>query len=110
MSDTPLGCCCFFFGVLWLHLRLFRYTDRLRAWLDSVPDVVQPPNRAAEVRQFLDEGLPDLSVSRLAKSLSWGIPVPGDPDHTVYVRLGIASCHSSPIATTHSNQSLATTP
>ena len=49
------------------------------------PDFVQPEARRNEVRSFVRGGLQDLSVSRLKSSVSWGIPVPDDPDHTMYV-------------------------
>jgi methionyl-tRNA synthetase len=36
---------------------------------------------------MVSEGLPDLSVSRTRDVLEWGLPVPGDPEHTIYVWL-----------------------
>src|SRR4029078_10668733 len=52
---------------------------------DSRPDFVRPEARRNEVRSFVAGGLRDQAVSRV--SFKWGIPVPGDPDHTIYVWL-----------------------
>jgi methionyl-tRNA synthetase len=61
--------------------RLSAYADNLLAWYDTNP--VRPESRLNEVRSFVKGGLRDLSISRTA--VKWGIPVPGDPGHTVYV-------------------------
>jgi methionyl-tRNA synthetase len=61
--------------------RLSAYADKLLAWYDTGP--VRPESRLNEVRSFVKGGLRDLSISRTA--VKWGIPVPGDPSHTVYV-------------------------
>ncbi|PSR21592.1 MAG: methionine--tRNA ligase [Sulfobacillus acidophilus] len=63
--------------------RLSRYQDRLRAHIVEHPDFIQPPSRRHEMLNFIDAGLEDLSVSRTG--VSWGIAVPGDPDHVIYV-------------------------
>ena len=66
----------------------FRLSDYAEALLDvyeSRPDFVRPESRRNEVISFVRGGLQDLSVSRLKTSVSWGVPVPGDPDHTMYV-------------------------
>jgi methionyl-tRNA synthetase len=65
--------------------RLSKYAPRLLEWYARTPSPVQPESRRNEVRSFVESGLRDLSVSRKAASVRWGIPVPGDPDHTVYV-------------------------
>jgi methionyl-tRNA synthetase len=49
------------------------------------PDFIRPESRRNEVASFVASGLRDISVSRLKKSVGWGIPVPDDPDHVVYV-------------------------
>jgi methionyl-tRNA synthetase len=56
---------------------------------DSRPDFVRPEARLNEVRSFVAGGLRDLSVSRA--SVKWGVPVPGDPGHTIYVWLDAVS-------------------
>jgi methionyl-tRNA synthetase len=65
--------------------RLSKYKDKLLNWYDRSPSPVQPESRRNEVRAFVAGELRDLSVSRLAESVKWGIPVPGDPSHLVYV-------------------------
>ncbi|HMH44858.1 MAG TPA: methionine--tRNA ligase [Pyrinomonadaceae bacterium] len=65
----------------------FRLSDYDEALLDLYEraDFVRPESRRNEVKSFVAGGLQDLSVSRLRTSVSWGIPVPGDPNHTMYV-------------------------
>ncbi|HKR15431.1 MAG TPA: methionine--tRNA ligase [Pyrinomonadaceae bacterium] len=66
----------------------FRLSDYAEALLDvyeTRPDFVRPESRRNEVISFVRGGLQDLSVSRLKSSVSWGIPVPDDPTHTMYV-------------------------
>jgi methionyl-tRNA synthetase len=65
--------------------RLSKYAPDLLKWYDRTPSPVQPESRRNEVRAFVAGGLRDLSVSRLKRSVSWAIPVPGDPDQTVFV-------------------------
>jgi methionyl-tRNA synthetase len=65
--------------------RLSDYGDALLELYESRPDFVQPESRKNEVTSFVRGGLQDLSVSRLRSSVSWGVPVPDDPDHTMYV-------------------------
>jgi methionyl-tRNA synthetase len=65
--------------------RLSKYAPRLLEWYARTPSPVQPESRRNEVRAFVEGGLRDLSISRTTASVKWGIPVPGDPSHTVYV-------------------------
>ncbi|XP_010001772.1 PREDICTED: methionine--tRNA ligase, mitochondrial [Chaetura pelagica] len=65
--------------------RLSAFRDPLRAWLRDNPRAVSPEPFYQRVLRWLDEDLPDLSVSRESSRLPWGIPVPGDPTQTVYV-------------------------
>ncbi len=65
--------------------RLSKYKQQLLDWYDRDPSPVQPTSRRNEVRAFVAGELRDLSFSRLAASVKWGIPVPGDPTHVVYV-------------------------
>ena len=65
--------------------RLSKYADRVRDLLVNT-DFLQPRSRVNEmVKNFIDPGLEDLCVSRT--SFTWGIPVPFDPKHVVYVWL-----------------------
>lgn len=63
--------------------RLSRYQDRLLAHIHENPDFIGPESRRNEVLQFVASGLKDLSISRT--TFTWGVPVPGDPSHVVYV-------------------------
>src|SRR5690606_14572036 len=65
--------------------RLSAWQDRLLAWYDANPDCILPATRRNEVLSFVRGGLQDLSVSRT--SFRWGIPVPGDEAHVMYVWL-----------------------
>ncbi len=65
--------------------RLSDYDQALLELYESRLDFVQPDARRNEVKSFVSGGLQDLSVSRLRSSVSWGIPVPDDPNHTMYV-------------------------
>ncbi len=63
--------------------RLSQWGDRLLAYYEQNPEFVGPASRRNEMLSFIRSGLQDLSVSRT--SFSWGIPVPGDPAHVMYV-------------------------
>lgn len=63
--------------------RLSKYEGQLLDHYAAHPDFVEPAMRLNEVRAFVERGLRDLSVSR--SSFRWGIPVPGDPEHVIYV-------------------------
>jgi methionyl-tRNA synthetase len=65
--------------------RLSQWADKLLAHYEANPDFIQPPSRRNEVVSFVKTGLRDLSVSR--RRLKWGIPVPGDEEHVMYVWL-----------------------
>ena len=65
--------------------RLSAYQEPLLAHYDANPDFILPPYRRNEVVSFVKRGLRDLSVSRT--SFDWGIPVPGDDKHIMYVWL-----------------------
>jgi methionyl-tRNA synthetase len=49
------------------------------------PTLVIPEFRFNEMKAFLDRGLEDFSISRLRSKMSWGVPVPGDDEHVMYV-------------------------
>jgi methionyl-tRNA synthetase len=63
--------------------RLSRYQDALLRHYEAHPEFVRPATRLNEVAEFVRSGLKDLSISRTG--FRWGIPVPGDPQHVVYV-------------------------
>jgi len=64
---------------------LSKWQDRLLAFYDANPDFIAPASRRNEVISFVKGGLRDLSVSRT--SFKWGVPVPDDADHIMYVWL-----------------------
>lgn len=63
--------------------RLSKYQNQLEQLYRDRPDFIQPEIRRNEVLNFVAQGLKDFSISRL--HLSWGIPLPNDPSHTIYV-------------------------
>ena len=65
--------------------RLSDYDEALLSLYDARPDFVRPEARRNEVISFVRGGLQDLSISRLKSSVAWGIPVPDDPAHTIFV-------------------------
>lgn len=66
--------------------RLSAFRERLINWLETNPTAISPPKYAAGLLAGLRaEPLDDLSISRPASRLAWGVPVPGDASHTVYV-------------------------
>lgn len=65
--------------------RLSKYTDKLLEFYEKNPEFIQPDFRKNEVVSFVKQGLKDLSVSRKRDRVAWGIPVPFDPSHSIYV-------------------------
>jgi methionyl-tRNA synthetase len=63
--------------------RLSAFEDRLLKLYEDQPGFIGPEGRRREIVSFVKQGLRDLSISRT--SFSWGIPVPGDPAHVMYV-------------------------
>ncbi len=63
--------------------KLSAYQDKLLALYNDQPDFVGPDSRRNEVMSFVKGGLKDLSISRT--TFDWGIKVPNDPDHVMYV-------------------------
>jgi methionyl-tRNA synthetase len=66
------------------YFKLSAFKDRLLAYLKENPDFVQPESRRNEMIGFIEaEGLEDLNISRQGEQ--WGIPIPFDPEFTIYV-------------------------
>tara|TARA_R110000868_G_scaffold144396_5_gene363507 strand:+ start:3984 stop:5675 length:1692 start_codon:yes stop_codon:yes gene_type:complete len=65
--------------------RLSEYQERLLKYYEDNPDFIQPPHRRNEVVAFVKRGLTDLSISRSKAKLDWGVEVPGDANHVMYV-------------------------
>ncbi len=65
--------------------RLSKYQDRLLELYESVHELIKPDYRRNEIISFVRQGLKDLSVTRPRSRVRWGIQVPFDHEHTVYV-------------------------
>ena len=64
--------------------KMSKYADRLLAFYEENPQFIQPESRKNEmINNFIKPGLEDLAVSRT--TFDWGIKVPGDPKHVIYV-------------------------
>ncbi len=63
--------------------RLSAWQQKLLDFYESHPDFIAPPAKRNEMVAFVRSGLKDLSISRT--SFTWGVPVPGDPSHVMYV-------------------------
>jgi methionyl-tRNA synthetase len=59
--------------------------EQLLSLYASRPDFVVPDFRFNEIKAFVERGLEDFSISRLKSKMSWGVPVPGDDEHVMYV-------------------------
>jgi methionyl-tRNA synthetase len=77
--------------------RLEKWQDRLLAFYARHPEFIQPESRRNEVLSFVKSGLKDLSVSRT--TFTWGIPVPGDPKHVMYVWFDALTNYRSALGT-----------
>ena len=62
-----------------------KYQEPLLKFYDQHPDFVVPDFRFNEIKQFVKSGLQDFSISRLKSKMPWGVPVPADADHVMYV-------------------------
>lgn len=72
--------------------RLSKYTDRIKKLYEDHPEFLQPEGSKKEmITNFLDKGLDDLSVTRT--SFDWGVKVPFDEKHVVYVWIDALTCY-----------------
>jgi methionyl-tRNA synthetase len=78
--------------------KLAQYQDRLLELYERRPSFVQPTTRMNEVKSFVRAGLEDLSVSRT--TFSWGVPVPDDPAHVMYVWFDALFSYLTPMLAT----------
>lgn len=62
-----------------------KYQKKLLELYKSNPEFVVPDFRFNEIKSFVDRGLEDFSISRLKEKMPWGVEVPGDPEHVMYV-------------------------
>ena len=65
--------------------RFSKYGAALLALYTERPDFIVPASRGNEIKAFVERGLEDFSISRLKEKMSWGVPVPGDDTHVMYV-------------------------
>ena len=65
--------------------RFSKYQKSLLELYEQKPAFVLPKSRLNEIKNFVSAGLQDFSVSRLVGKMPWGIPVPDDPAHVMYV-------------------------
>ena len=66
----------------------FKYSEfgsKLLEFYEKRPDFVVPEFRFNEMKAFVERGLQDFSISRLKEKMPWGVPVPGDDEHVMYV-------------------------
>lgn len=65
--------------------RFSKFQKQLLDFYEKNPDFVIPESKFNEIKSFVNAGLEDFSVSRLKAKMPWGIDVPGDPEHIMYV-------------------------
>lgn len=65
--------------------KLSKYSDQIKDLIESDAVKVRPESRKKEILSLLNEGLRDVSFSRQVDKMDWGIPVPGDDQHVMYV-------------------------
>lgn len=65
--------------------RFSKYQHPLLELYETHPDFVLPASRIHEIKSFVGRGLEDFSISRLKEKMPWGVPVPDDPAHVMYV-------------------------
>ncbi len=84
--------------------RLSKWEKQLLDYYEANPDFISPQSRKNEVISFVKSGLKDLSVSR--KSFSWGIPVPNNKNHVIYVWLDALTNYLSALNYPNTNDNL----
>lgn len=75
--------------------KISKYADRLLEYIEANPDFIQPVSRRNEMINFIKQGLEDLCISRT--SFDWGIPVPIDEKHVIYVWFDALTNYLTPI-------------
>ena len=75
--------------------KMSKYADRVLQYIEDHPDFIQPVSRRNEMINFIKQGLDDLCISRT--SFDWGIPVPIDPKHVIYVWFDALTNYLTPI-------------
>lgn len=62
-----------------------KYQEELLNLYESSSEFVKPAGKLKEIQAFVGSGLKDFSISRLKEKMAWGVPVPGDDNHVMYV-------------------------
>lgn len=75
--------------------KMSHYADQLLSHIESHPDFIQPTSRRNEMINFIRQGLDDLCISRT--SFDWGIPVPTDKKHVIYVWFDALTNYLTPV-------------
>ena len=75
--------------------KISKYSDRLLQYIEENPDFIQPVSRRNEMINFIKQGLEDLCIART--SFDWGIPVPIDSKHVIYVWFDALTNYLTPI-------------
>lgn len=75
--------------------KISKYADRLLEYIEANSDFIQPVSRRNEMINFIKQGLEDLCISRT--SFDWGIPVPIDEKHVIYVWFDALTNYLTPI-------------
>ena len=75
--------------------KISKYADRLLEFIEANPDFIQPVSRRNEMINFIKQGMEDLCISRT--SFDWGIPVPIDDKHVIYVWFDALTYYLTPI-------------
>jgi len=65
--------------------KMSKYQDKILSYFENHPECIQPETRRNEIISFVKSGLRDQSITRTKKSLKWGIDVPFDNNHVIYV-------------------------
>ena len=65
--------------------RFSKFQERLLKLYAERPEFVVPSHRSTEISKFVERGLVDFSISRLKEKMPWGVPVPDDDEHVMYV-------------------------
>lgn len=79
--------------------KMEKYREAVKQIIVSNPDLIEPSSYAREMLALLEEPIGDLSISRPASRLSWGIPLPWDHDHVTYVWFDALLSYVSPLTT-----------
>ena len=75
--------------------KMSKYADKVLRYIEENPDFIQPVSRRNEMINFIKQGLEDLCISRT--SFDWGIPVPIDKKHVIYVWFDALTNYLTPI-------------